>query len=61
MINVAHSKAALAAMPGDIIPLPRAQMAELLLEVEVGQQARRALTTLKTMIAIAASTSGAPA
>lgn len=61
MINVAQYKAAIASLPGDAIVLPRTQMAELLLELEIGQNARRALTNLKSITAIAASASGAPA
>jgi len=61
MINVAQSKAALAAMAGDVVAMPKSQMAELLAELEIGQHARRALTSLKTITAIAASSSGAPA
>ena len=61
MINVEHSKAALNAMTGDVVAVPRIQMAELLAEVEIGNAARRALSGLKTMTTLAASASGIPA
>lgn len=58
MIDVAQYKIEIAALPGDSIIVPRAQIHELLAEVETGQRARRALSSLKTMAAIAASTTG---
>ena len=61
MINVAKSRTALTGLKGDIVALTKAQMAELLDEVEIGQHARRSLTNIKSVVAIAASTSGAPA
>jgi hypothetical protein len=61
MINVEHYEAAIAALPGENIIVPRAQIRQLLAEVKVGQHARRALTTLKTAVTVAASQSGAPA
>lgn len=61
MINVAQSRAAVAAMHGDIVAMTKAQFAELLAEVEIGQNARRALTNIRSVVAIAASASGAPA
>ncbi|WP_242140850.1 hypothetical protein [Sphingomonas sp. TREG-RG-20F-R18-01] len=61
MINVAHTKAALAALEGDTIALPKAQVAQLLDEVESGQRARRALINIKTIIAIGANAASVPA
>ena len=58
MINVALSKAALAVLPGEIVALPKAQMAELLAEVEIGQNARRQLKTIETGKTIAADVAG---
>jgi hypothetical protein len=60
MINVARTKAWLATIKGDIVAVPRAQMDELLSEVEVGQHARRSLTNIRSVVVIAASTAGAP-
>ncbi|HEX8419457.1 MAG TPA: hypothetical protein VF638_05530 [Sphingomonas sp.] len=61
MINVPHAVAALAAVPGDHVVYSKAQAAQMWAEIEVGQRARRALTNLKTMTAVAASAAGAPA
>lgn len=61
MINVAQFRTAVNATEGDVIALPKSQLAVLLEELEIGQTARRMLTGLKTVTAIAASTSGAPA
>lgn len=61
MINVAHVRAAAAAMPGDVVTMTKAQLAELLADLELGLQARRSLTNIKSVVAIAASTVGAPA
>ncbi len=61
MINVAQFRTAVNATEGDVIALPKSQLAVLLEELEIGQHARRALTGLKTVTAIAASTAGAPA
>ncbi|MEG8052086.1 hypothetical protein QP185_00260 [Sphingomonas aerolata] len=41
--------------------MSKSQYAQLLTEIETGQNARRALTNLRTIVAVAASTSGAPA
>jgi len=61
MINVAHARSAIASLPGDHVALPKAQYAQLLAELETGQRARRTLTNLRSFVAVAASTSGAPA
>ena len=61
MINVAHARTAIASVPGDVVAMPKAQYAQLLAELETGQHARRALTNLRTIVAVAASSSGAPA
>lgn len=60
MINVAHLRAFVAASPGDRIDVSKAQMAELLADIEIGQTARRSLSHLRTETAIAASAAGAP-
>jgi hypothetical protein len=60
MINVAHARAAIEAAPGDIVGLSKGQLAQLFAELEIGQRARQALTNLKTMTAVAASSAGAP-
>jgi len=60
MINVAQIRSAASASPGDIVGVSKAQLAELLTEIEIGQRARRALTNLRSLTAIAASASGAP-
>lgn len=46
MINVAPIRAAAAAAPGDMVALSKAQLEELLGEVEQGQGARRHLQML---------------
>ena len=46
MINVAPIRAAVAAAPGDMIALSKAQIAQLLDEAETGQQAKRQLKRL---------------
>lgn len=61
MINVAHARTAIASVPGEIVAMSKSQYAQLLTEIETGQNARRALTNLRTLVAVAASTSGAPA
>lgn len=61
MINVEHYEAAIAALPGEDMIVPKSYMNQLLAEVKVGQHARRALTALKTAVQVAASQSGAPA
>lgn len=61
MINVAQARAALLAAPGDTVAFSKEQAAQLLAELEVGQKARRALSNLRTMTAVAASAAGAPA
>jgi hypothetical protein len=61
MINVAQIRSAALASPGEVVGLSKAQLAELLAEIEIGQQARRALTNLRSLTAIAASRAGAPA
>jgi hypothetical protein len=47
MINVAVSRAALAAIPGDIVGLTKVQFEQLLTEAERGQIAERALALLQ--------------
>jgi hypothetical protein len=59
MINVAQFRAALSSVKGDTFAIPQEQMTELLAEVERGQHARRALTNIRTMVNLAANTSGA--
>lgn len=61
MINVAQFRTAIEATDGDVIAIPKPQLAVLLAELEMGQHARRALTGLKMVTAIAASSAGAPA
>jgi hypothetical protein len=61
MLNVAQIRAAVAASPGDAVAMTKGQIAQLLTEIEIGQNARRALTNLRSLTAIAASASGAPA
>jgi hypothetical protein len=61
MINVAQFRTAVNATEGDVIALPKSQLAVLLTELEIGQNARRLLTGLKAVTAIAASTSGVAA
>lgn len=64
MINVAHARAALDAMTGDAVVTAKAQMAEMLTEIELGQRARRALTNIRsitTVLAIAANDTELPA
>jgi hypothetical protein len=61
MINVAHARAAISAAPGDTVTYTKAQAAQMFAEIEVGQQARRALSHLRTVTAVAASAAGAPA
>lgn len=61
MINVPLARAALSSAPGDQVIYSKAQMAQLLAEVELGQIARRALVNLKTVTAVAASAAGASA
>jgi len=61
MINVAVSRAALAAIPGDLVALTKAQVAELLTEAERGQIAERALATLHGAMPAAADSSREPA
>lgn len=61
MINVAQARAAMAAAPGDTVAFTKAQAAQMFSEIEVGQNARRALCNLRTMTAVAASAAGAPA
>lgn len=43
MINVASIRSAARALPGDIVGIGKAQLDELLAEVEQGQRARREL------------------
>jgi hypothetical protein len=61
MINVAQFGTAVDATEGDVIALLKSQLAVLLTELEIGQNARLLLTGLKAVTAIAASTSGVPA
>lgn len=60
MINVAHARSQIAALPGDALVIPKAQYAQMLNELETGQHARRSLTKLRSFIAVAASRAGAP-
>lgn len=61
MINVTHARMHLDALRTETAVFSKAQVAEMLHEIEVGQQARRALTNIKMIVGIAASTVGAPA
>lgn len=61
MINVAVSRAALASISGDVVALTKAQMDELLTEVEIGQKAQRVVTNMRSLLSPAASGVGASA
>jgi hypothetical protein len=52
MINVASIRAAASATPGDIVGISKAQLAELLGELEAGQRARRALQIQDATVAV---------
>lgn len=54
MINVAPIRAAAAAAPGDMVALSKTQLAELLGEIEAGQQALRQLKLLGAIDALVA-------
>lgn len=54
MIDVAHARENLNALPGEHVVNSKAQISELLAEVEIGQQARRALAQLKAAVSVAA-------
>ena len=60
MIDVAKSRAEIAAMQGDLLIVPKAQMDQLFDEVELGQQARRVLSSIRTISTIAFAPVGAP-
>ncbi len=53
MINVATIRAAVQAAPGDMVAMSKTQLAELLGEVEAGQQALRHLQELDDVERIA--------
>lgn len=61
MINVAVSRAALAAISGDVVALTKSQVDELLTEVEVGQKAQRVVTNMQTLLSPIATVGGASA
>lgn len=61
MIDVAHAIAAVAAIPGTVVAMPKSQIAELLAEVELGQRARRILANAAIPIVPASGTNGTPA
>lgn len=55
MINVAHARAHIEAVAGEALAVPKAQLFELLAEVEKGQVARRALVSVRTTVNVAAN------
>ena len=61
MINLSRFRSSIASVPGDTLAIPRAQLEKLLDEAELGQRARNSLITIRTMVNLAANTSGASA
>ncbi|QCB42218.1 hypothetical protein E5673_08220 [Sphingomonas sp. PAMC26645] len=55
MIDVAQYKAEIAAIPGNSLIIPRAQIDELLNELETGQIAKRTLRRIHTIAAMSSS------
>lgn len=55
MIDVAQYRAEIAAISGDSLIIPRAQINELLSEVESGQIAKRTVRRIQTIAAMSSS------
>lgn len=60
LLNYVKLRADLAAVPGEHVALTKAQVEELARRAEVGDQAVRALSSIRAQAVFAASACGAP-
>jgi hypothetical protein len=61
MIDLVKARAAVAAVSGDHVVMTKAQAAELFDEAEIGQQARRTVRAIGSVLGIAPPAAGAAA
>ncbi len=61
MINTVQSRAAIEAMQSDFVIVPKAQLAEMFDELDLGNQARRVVSSIKATFALAPASIGAAA
>lgn len=52
MINVAALKASVEQLPGEVVALPKAVLADIIADLEAGQRAAAALVNIRTLVGV---------
>jgi hypothetical protein len=58
MIDTGQVRAYIDATQGELIAVPKLQLVEMLAEVEIGQHARRSITSIRRQLGLMAGTAG---